>query len=234
MALVGAALRRPAAGRDRDRRRRARSSPRRRSALKTGPAEPRAAAARTTRPARDAELIADSVGPGFEAPFVVVAATDDGPITEPDRLAALSRWQRRIADAPGRAGGDRPGAGRASAVEPLRELGNALLAADGNSGPLANARPARPQPRRAPPAASARLRGGISEAADGAGLLAEGSDRAEEGARRSPAAWAGRPAAAGSRSTRSTHSPTATKRLAEAQQRRRRSAASRSRPALTN
>ena len=51
-------------------------------------------------------------GPGWEAPFVLVAAAEQGPITDAARLALLARWQRRIAAEPGRAGGDRPGADR--------------------------------------------------------------------------------------------------------------------------
>ena len=53
-------------------------------------------------PARlDAELIGRSVGRGAEAPFTVVASADRGTITEPDRLAALTRWQHRVAAIPG-------------------------------------------------------------------------------------------------------------------------------------
>ena len=50
---------------------------------------------------QSAEAIDRAVGPGWEAPFVLVAAAHDGPITTPSRLALLSRWQQRIADEPG-------------------------------------------------------------------------------------------------------------------------------------
>ena len=66
-------------------------------------------------------------------------------------------------------------------VEPLREPGNAILAAEGNIGPVKelgrlgrNLGAGRRRGR--------QLRGGIAEASDGAGLLAQGSDRAAEGA----------------------------------------------------
>ena len=69
-------------------------------ALKTGP--PSAEQLPSSNPAREeAELIADAIGPGWDAPFVVVAVSDKGPITEADSLAALTRWQRRIAADPG-------------------------------------------------------------------------------------------------------------------------------------
>ena len=50
---------------------------------------------------RSAEAIARAFGPGWEAPFVLVASTRQGPITTAHRLALLSRWQRRIAAEPG-------------------------------------------------------------------------------------------------------------------------------------
>ncbi len=65
-------------------------------------------------PARlDAERVQDSVGAGFEAPFVVIAVAKHGPITDPDRLSTLSRWQRQIAELDGRAERDRPRRGLA-------------------------------------------------------------------------------------------------------------------------
>ena len=49
---------------------------------------------------RSTEAIDRAVGPGWEAPFVLVAETPDGPITTPRRLALLTRWQHRIASQP--------------------------------------------------------------------------------------------------------------------------------------
>ena len=45
---------------------------------------------------QSAETIDRAVGPGWEAPFVLVAATERGPITTHDNLALLARWQRRM------------------------------------------------------------------------------------------------------------------------------------------
>ncbi len=146
--------------------------------LKTGPPSP--AQLDPSNPARaDSELLARSVGPGFESPFVVVAATENGPITEPDRLAALSRWQRKIAALPGVQAVIGP-ARVSAAVSPLRKQGNALLAG-GKSSPLGNVGRVGRSLARAT-VGIGQIRGGIQEAANGAGLLAEGSDRAEKGA----------------------------------------------------
>jgi RND superfamily putative drug exporter len=132
-------------------------------------------------PAReDAELIGRSIGAGFEAPYVIVAAARDGTITEPQRLDALTRWQRRIAAIPGVQSVIGPGQVSKS-VEPLRKTGSALLASNRKVGPLANLTRLGHVLGRAT-AGVADLRGGISQATYGAGLLVDGSGGAEEGA----------------------------------------------------
>ena len=147
--------------------------------LKTGPPSP--SQLNEDDPAReDSELLARSVGAGFESPFVVVAATDRGPITDPARLAALSRWQRKIAARPGVQAVVGP-ARVSQAVGPLREQGKELLGGE-EGGPLDGVSRLGRSLAQAT-AGVGQVRGGISEAADGAGLLAAGSDRAEEGAR---------------------------------------------------
>jgi len=148
-------------------------------ALKTGPFS--LAQLPHDNPARqDAELIQRSFGGGFEAPFVLVAATREGPITEPSRLAALGRWQRRIAATEGVESVIGP-AQVTRAVEPLRKGLSTTLSSNGKVGPLSNlSRLGRNLGRAA--TGVARLRGGISKATYGAGLLAEGSGKAEEGA----------------------------------------------------
>ncbi len=133
-------------------------------------------------PARlDAERIQNSVGSGFEAPFVVIAVAKDGTITEPDRLSTLSRWQRKVAATPGVQSVIGPGQ-VARAVEPLRRRGAALLSSDDEkTGPLANLdRLGRNLGRAADGVAA--LRRGLSQATYGASLLAQGSSNAEEGA----------------------------------------------------
>jgi putative drug exporter of the RND superfamily len=177
MALVGAALRRPAraaiviggivlvlavpaAG------------------LKTGP--PSQTQLAHDDPIRqDFELIRRTIGPGYDAPFVIVASADRGTVTEPQRLEALSRAQHRIAALPGVQTVVGP-AQISDAVTPLRQAG-ALLADGGESGPLAQVgRLGRNLDRAA--SGTVLLRTGIAKATYGAGLLADGSGRGVEGA----------------------------------------------------
>jgi RND superfamily putative drug exporter len=129
---------------------------------------------------RDAELIGRSIGPGFEAPYVIVAAADHGTMTEPDRLAALTRWQHRIAALPGVQAVIGPGQ-IARRVEPLRETGSALFASGGKAGPLGQLGKLGRSLAVAAGGVS-QLRSGLSQASSGAGLLAEGSGRAATGA----------------------------------------------------
>jgi putative drug exporter of the RND superfamily len=132
-------------------------------------------------PARkDAELIQKSFGGGFEAPFVLIAASKNGPITEPALLGALGRWQRRIANTEGVESVIGP-AQVTDAVRPLQKGLSTALNSNGKVGPLANLRRLGRNLGRAA-GGVARLRGGVSKATFGAGLLAEGSGRAEEGA----------------------------------------------------
>ena len=147
--------------------------------LKTGPPSPQQLA--KDAPARkDAELIDRSIGPGYDAPFQVVAVSDDGPITDTNSMDALGRFQQRVANLPG----VRTVIGPTEVtkrVEPLQELGNAVLASEGNIGAV---KQLGKLGRSLGTAAGgvAELRDGISEASAGAGLLALGSDRAGQGA----------------------------------------------------
>ncbi len=148
-------------------------------ALKTGP--PSQAQLPADDPARkDAELINRAAGAGFEAPFVIVAATDHGQITDSDHLDVLARWQRRIANRPGVQAVVGP-AQVSRAVAPLQEQGSALLADDEEDGPLANLDRLGRNLGRVATGVTA-LREGISQATFGAGLLADGTGNAEEGA----------------------------------------------------
>jgi RND superfamily putative drug exporter len=148
-------------------------------ALKTGP--PSQAQLAHDDPIRqDFELISRSIGPGYDAPFVVVATTERGAITEPERLAALSRWQRRIAELPGVQAVIGP-ARAARQVAPLRDGGARVLAAGDEAGPLARLR--RLGRSLGLAALGVReLREGISQATYGAALISEGSEGAEQGA----------------------------------------------------
>ena len=68
-------------------------------ALRMGP--PDAAELPSSSPARQAvEMVERTIGPGWSAPFVIVASARDGAITTPQRLQALMKWQEGIARAP--------------------------------------------------------------------------------------------------------------------------------------
>jgi RND superfamily putative drug exporter len=147
-------------------------------ALKTGPLS--AEQLPTSNAARqDAERVAEVAGPGWDAPFVVVAVAEEGQITDEDRLAAIARAQRQIAADPGVQAVIGPGQIE-KRVEPLQESGNDLLAGRGEADPdkfrrLGN---------RLGEATDGvgQLRSGIEKASFGAGLLASGTGRAGEGA----------------------------------------------------
>jgi len=146
--------------------------------LKTGPpSQTQLAHDDPTR--QDFELIERAIGSGYDAPFIVVASAERGAVTEPWRLATLTRWQRRVAALPGVQAVIGP-AQVARAVAPLRDAGN-LLASGADAGPLADlGRLGRNLGRAA--VGVAQLRDGVSRASYGAGLLAEGSGKAEQGA----------------------------------------------------
>jgi RND superfamily putative drug exporter len=147
--------------------------------LKTGPPSPGQLA--HDAPAReDAELIDRTIGPGWDAPFQIVAVNPKGAITDPKSLGALDRFQRQLAAMPGVQAVVGPGE-LAKRVSPLQELGNAVLSTEGNIGPVKQlGRLGRNLSRAA--GGVAALREGITEASDGAGLLALGADNAGEGA----------------------------------------------------
>jgi RND superfamily putative drug exporter len=127
-------------------------------------------------PAReDAEEIAATIGPGWQAPFQLTVATARGPITAEPRPTLLATTQRRIEALPGVEEVIGPAA-IAAAARPLRSLA-------GRFDPDSTAELSRlgPRLRRASDGVS-HLRAGVDKAATGAGLLAEGSDRAGAGA----------------------------------------------------
>jgi putative drug exporter of the RND superfamily len=147
--------------------------------LKTGPPSPEQLP--EDAPTReDAELIDRSFGPGYEAPFQVIAVSQEGPITDAKNLAALDTFQRRLAKTPGVRAVIGPG--RATKrIDPLRDLGNAVLSSEGDIGPVKQlGRLGRSLEVAA--GGVGQLREGIEEAGNGAGLLAQGADRAGEGA----------------------------------------------------
>jgi RND superfamily putative drug exporter len=148
-------------------------------ALKTGPPSPEQLS-KDNAAREDAELIAKQATPGYEAPFSIVVARTDGPITDAKNLATLTRFQHELSKIPGVQVVIGPGQ-VAARTKPLRDRGNALFAANGEIGAVKQLGRLGRSLKVAAGGVS-QLRGGIAEASDGAGLLAQGSDRAGEGA----------------------------------------------------
>ena len=147
--------------------------------LKTGPPSPEQLAQDNTA-RQDAELVGETIGEGFDAPFQVVAVSKDGPITDPKNIAAIENFQRKVAKRPDVQAVIGPGP-VVKQVQPLQQLGTSFLSTEGNTGQVKQlARLGRELDVAA--GGVGQLREGISEAGDGAGLLALGSDRAAEGA----------------------------------------------------
>ena len=147
--------------------------------LKLGPPSPEQLS--KDAPARqNAELIDHAIGPGWDAPFQIVATNPNGPITDPGSMAALEHFQHKVASFEGVKAVVGPQAAT-KRVEPLQELGNSVLASRGNIGPVKQLGHLGKELNVAAGGVGA-LREGISEASDGAGLLALGSERAVEGA----------------------------------------------------
>jgi RND superfamily putative drug exporter len=147
--------------------------------LKTGPPSPEQLP--TDNAARlDAELVDQTIGQGWDAPFQVVAVSREGPITGAKNLAAINEFQRKLAETPGVQAVIGP-ARATKRVDRLQQLGNAVLSSKGNYGPIKQlGRLGRSLAVAA--GGVGQLREGISEASNGAGLLATGAGRAGEGA----------------------------------------------------
>jgi RND superfamily putative drug exporter len=134
-------------------------------------------------PARQSfEAVQRAVGPGWAAPFVVVATARDGVISDPRRLRAIVRWEQRMARAPGVAAVIGPGSFGGE-----RELAQARR--DYRSAPerIADAERSLRDLRRGLRRASggvAALRAGLRAAADGARRLGDGARRGQAGAGR--------------------------------------------------
>jgi putative drug exporter of the RND superfamily len=147
--------------------------------LKLGPPSPEQLP--KDAPARqEAELIDQSIGPGWDAPFQVVATNPNGPITDASSMAALEHFQHKVAKFEGVKVVIGPQAAT-KRVKPLQELGNSALASHGNLGPVKELGKLGKELNVAAGGVG-ELRGGITEASNGAGLLAMGSSHAAEGA----------------------------------------------------
>jgi RND superfamily putative drug exporter len=147
--------------------------------LKLGPPSPEQLP--QDAPARqNAELIDNAIGPGWDAPFQIVATNPNGPITDAGTMAALEHFQHKVANLEGVKVVIGPQAATKQ-VKPLQELGNSALASHGNLGPVKELGKLGKELNVAAGGVG-ELRGGITEASNGAGLLALGSDHAAEGA----------------------------------------------------
>lgn len=147
-------------------------------AIRTGP--PSSRQLPESDPARQAsELVSREMGPGWDAPFVLVAASEEGPITSSADLRHLARFQRLLASQAGVQTVIGPSA-IADKTRPLRRQGRELLGRPGERK-LDRLASLGPQLDRAGDGVG-QLRTGLSDAAAGAGLLGEGSGRAQRGA----------------------------------------------------
>jgi RND superfamily putative drug exporter len=147
--------------------------------LKLGPPSPEQLS-KDNHAREDAERVDHAIGPGWDAPFQLVAVSREGPITEAKSLAAIDEFQKRLARTPGVQAVIGPGRA-VKRVDRLQQLGNAVLSSKGNYGPV---KQLGKLGRSLAVAAGGvgQLREGIAEAGNGAGLLALGAGKAGKGA----------------------------------------------------
>src|SRR5665213_3437845 len=149
-------------------------------ALRMGP--PDASELPPSSPARIAvEMVERTIGPGWSAPFVIVASAHSGAITTPQRLRALMLWQETIVHEPDVAAV----LGPASVAGAQRELAETHAALASAPKRLEGAQHAIKGLRSGLSHASdgvAELRSGLASAAAGAGSLSGGAGRAKSGA----------------------------------------------------
>jgi RND superfamily putative drug exporter len=148
--------------------------------LKLGPPSPDQLSKDSTA-RKNTELVDHAIGPGWDAPFQIIATNPDGPITDAGSMAALEHFQHKVASLEGVKVVIGPHAA-AKRVKPLQEFGNSALASKGNLGPVKELGHLGKELNVAAGGVG-ELREGISEASNGAGLLALGSEHATDGAR---------------------------------------------------
>jgi putative drug exporter of the RND superfamily len=151
-------------------------------ALSIGPPDPRQLP--PSDPTRQGfEAMRRVIGPGWAAPIAVVATAREGVISEPGRLAAISRWQDRVAHQPGVAAVIGP-ASLQEAEGPIRAARKAYpTVPDRIAGAERGIAALRSGLRRASDGV-AELRAGLGSAADGAAKIAGGTREAQDGASR--------------------------------------------------
>lgn len=134
----------------------------------------------TNRARINAELVNQEIGPGWAAPFVVLAATSNGSIASRSNLAALRRWERQVASADNVQAVIGPGA-IAKRVEPLSRFGHSFLYQDRSGSQADKLQELGSRLGDAAEGVTA-LRNGIARTTYGAGLLSEGAGNLERGA----------------------------------------------------
>jgi putative drug exporter of the RND superfamily len=149
-------------------------------ALHMGP--PDAAELPASSPERQAvRMVERTIGPGWSAPFVVVASASEGAITTPRRLQALMKWQETIAREHDVAAVLGP-ASVAGAQVKLAQAHTALVSAPKRlEGAQHGIQGLRSGLTRASDGV-AQLRSGLASAANGARSLGGGTGRAQSGA----------------------------------------------------
>ncbi len=168
-------------------------------ALRMGP--PDASELPAADPARIAvRTVERTIGPGWSAPFVIVASAERGAITTPRRLRALMDWQERVAREPDVAAVLGP-ASVSGAQRKLSEAHTALRSA--------------PKRLQGAQRAVRSLRAGLSRAGDGASEIQRGLGSAAAGARSLGAGTARAQGAAGALTTQTGKAEQGTKRLAQ-------------------
>jgi putative drug exporter of the RND superfamily len=152
------------------------------NALRLGPPDP-SQLPRSDPTRQGFEALRRAIGPGWAAPMVVVATARQGVISDPGRLAAISRWQDRVARGPGVAAVIGP----ASLQEAEGPLHVARRAYDSAPAKLGSAERGIASLRTGLRRASdgvAELRAGLGSAASGAAKIASGTREAKGGAAR--------------------------------------------------
>ncbi len=181
-------------------------------ALRMGP--PSAAELPTSNPARIAVgMVERTIGPGWSAPFVIVASADSGAMTTTRRIDALAHWQEAIAREPDVAAVLGP-ASIAGAQRELTESHAALASAPRRlEGAQQGIEGLRSGLGRASDGVTA-LRGGLASAATGASSLGDGAVGAENGAERLASETGRANAGAGRLARETARAHTGAKRLA--------------------
>jgi putative drug exporter of the RND superfamily len=133
----------------------------------------------TNRARLNAELVNREVGPGWAGPYVVLVASNDGPITSQRKLAVMRRWERSIARVGSVEAVIGPGA-IANRVAPLREFGSGLFDQHTPGSQTARLRRLASHLGRAAKGVES-LRSGLARTTYGAGLLSTGSQGVERG-----------------------------------------------------